>query len=273
MGILDNVEKPKEIILYASQQAFTGPNARLRFSGITAKLLTGFEGAAFFSDSADEFSFFAASELQSDRLSHPPRAKKWQNFSFVKIPKEIWSDPRSRLHLPEALIARLQKADHFLLLDSSDTSKLQDPGFNGKSDEDGKVSGFGYGLFPGPLFDNRSFTSLNKTMYYDQMMPFRLNGDVWEADTSNAGRFVLINPDAAKDNRARIDKGQVLPTNKGRQMWARKVKFDNSFENYEYAEIWPKSRHPIEVYYAAYLPITEALYVPMLFKNEIYQIR
>ena len=101
MGILDSVENPREIIVYASYEAYNAANSRIKFKSILMKNVDATEGLK--TDEADEFAIYDS------------RRNSWKQVSWIPIAKEIWNDPKNHV-VSDDLKATFQEAKKPLIL-------------------------------------------------------------------------------------------------------------------------------------------------------------
>ncbi len=265
-AISDTAVEPKMITVYASRQAYKSPLARLKIVSIKINSPTVLNRSVFAADGRDDFSFFGSlHEFENYVADQEATLKKpteeWFHLTFVAIPKEIWSSEDNGLHLNNTTISLLNNAKVQTYLSLSQTLPIEHPDLHERNRKFSmNLPLLGHGVLPGPLLSGSKSERISDTMYFDEMIPYRLNQDVWERDDNSRGMILLFKPHTMKDNL----KASVLIDTQGKKWnFAREIKLENDILTYHEN---PKTsflpRAPI------YIPKSSNIYYPIPWRFE-----
>ncbi len=217
IAIEDNADDPTEITVYASQQAYKSPNARLVFRGMSVVPAQGW--GIFHSDGPDQFEFFGEETRNLPRYKYTARNRSmsWRSFAFAEFSKADWSLFRSPLQGLEKDMQKMENAKEPVCLE---------PRLGG---------GAGHAVTLEGMETNPQQSIANEAVS-ENMVPYRLENDVWVPDFESKGRLLLFNALKTKDNRRFMENPVYYPyrsNDPSHKIFSRKIKLGEKIIDFE----------------------------------------
>lgn len=279
-GIFDNAQDPAEVLLYASNHAYTSSTSRIKFKNISiSPPKTWWKRLFFFADAPDQFAFFGP---PTNYVSGKPVI--WYGLNLVEVPKNVWGNPVSwrvlpvelwlpiefkKIPLEEGIIKFLEARVELIQMERSISAALlplEADRYGLEINSYGIDAMHGNGIIPGQTLDRSvKMSAIGAEKAYDLLFPYRPQDGIWQPISEHQGRYILFNSEKLPLQDAFVKEDiQGTPPQK-RQIFSRKVRLGSSVIDYNYIKPNPN-------FTSIYDPSTGSLYLPMGESHSAYSV-